>query len=136
MYQKGPIWRKFRDELMYLAESSRAEEQRDPHVYDGNWGQWMPMTNCLLLHSDSEIIRKARFEDERNFTKEYNYYKFEDDYTKWIDSWKAIENWQKPENWTVPSNWPTVEEMVQANDNKPSDFYVAQFRIRFCNDDL
>ena len=58
------------------------------------------------------------------------------DYMNWIDSWKAVENWQKPENWTVPSDWPTVEEMVQANDNKASDFYVAQFRIRFCNDDL
>ena len=131
---------------MYLAESSRAEEQRDPHVYDGNWGQWMPMTHCLLLSSDRNKIEsttearngdeRARFRDERNFTKEYNYYKFGDDYMNWIDSWKAVENWQKPENWTVPSDWPTVEEMVQANDNKASDFYVAQFRIRFCNDDL
>ena len=119
-----------------MAISSETDEQHDPNVYDGNWGQWMPMTKCLLLSSDHEKIKKAEFMDERKFSDHNNPWRFGENHTKWIDSWKAVENWQKPENWTLPSDWPTVEEMVLANDNKTSDFYVAQFRVRFCIDDL
>jgi len=134
---KESVWRKHRNKLMRLAENSRADELKNPgKISAGNWGQWMPLTHCLLLSSDRRKVDAMTFRDERNFTGGRNYYEFGDDYKKWVDSWKAVESWEKPDNWTVPSDWLTVEEMERENNDRTSDFYVAQFRIRFCNNDL
>ena len=123
--------------LNYLKVDSKIDEEEDPNTYDGSWGHWMPMTNCLLLSSDREKIDSVKFADERDYTDYKNTIRpFGDNYTAWVETWKAVEDWQKPENWTVPSDWLTVGEMEQENKNRTSDFYVAQFRIRFCIDDL
>ena len=118
-----------------VIKASQEEENWYDEAVKGNWGQWTPISHCLYLSNNRTKIDSLPFEEERGINENNN--ALGSNYANWLEVWSDAESWLGSETFSVPDTWPTVKDLENKNEEMTdSHNYVAQLRVRFCNDPM